>query len=136
MGWLLLGHLHMNAHTFNDALDAYLKAQEHAPLLPEGHYFQGVVHRKVGELDLSEQSLRRALFLSPNFWPASFMLAGIYKRQNCPSLQRKELMFTLQVIEGERMPMAWSIPLDACKSLHIDAESVRRTCKNGLKSQL
>lgn len=135
-GWLLLGHLRVNAHDFSEALDAYQRAQEDAPLLAEAHYFQGVVHRKMGELPLAEQSFRRALFLSPHFWPASFMLAGIYERQNRPSLQRKELMFTLQAIEEDHTPLVWSVPVDTCKSLHMDAESVRRTCKNLLKAQV
>lgn len=135
LGWLLMGHLHVHAHDFNQALDAYQRVQEHAPLLTEAHYFQGVVHRKVGELSLAEQSLRRALFLAPRFWPAAYMLAGIYERQNRPSLQRKELMFTLQCIEDKSNEVAWSIPIEGCKALRIDAESVHRTCKNLLKTQ-
>jgi chemotaxis protein methyltransferase CheR len=76
-----LGNLHLGAHRYEAAADAYAEAHVHHPLLPELHYFQAILHKKTGNLAGAADASRRALFLDPQFWPAATLRASVLFRQ-------------------------------------------------------
>ncbi len=78
--WTLRGAVSLETHDFDDALESCQEAIDIDPFMPEPYYFQGVTHRKLGNYELARAALQRAVFLSPGFWPAAFMLAGVWDR--------------------------------------------------------
>ncbi len=96
--WLALGHLRLKRHAFSPALDAYRRAGEIDPLLCEVHYFEGLVHRKTGDWRQAADALRRALFLAPTFWQASYLLAGAYERLDRADDAARERERTLRLL--------------------------------------
>lgn len=101
LGRLTHGNLLLRAHSFEAALAAYQKAQQADPLLPEAHYLQGIIFRKMGDLERAVHAFRRALFLEPRFWHASYMLAGVYGRLGLQTQRRRNLTNTLAaLVEG------------------------------------
>jgi chemotaxis protein methyltransferase CheR len=135
LGRLTLGHLRLQSHDFERALDAYDKAQGDAPLWPEVHYFQGVTYRKLGNLEASEATLRRALFLCPQFWPASFLLAGIYERQARQALCARELQHTLTQLREGTLPTPFRSPVRFAPALALDATAVAESCAARLQTR-
>jgi len=97
---LTLGCLELAQHRFDDALAAFGAAADADPFLPDTYLFQGITHRKLGNLETARQSLQRALFLAPEFWPASFMLIGVYERLGQHKELTRELRRTLGVLNG------------------------------------
>ena len=131
LAWLLLGHVWLQQHTFDNALEAYTQAQARGPLWAEIHYFQGLVHRKLNNLEQAEQALRRALFLEPDYWPASYLLAGIFDRQGRPSLSRRELLHTQNAIRSSRTAPFRSY-VDFSTALRLSASEVLTACAQRL----
>jgi chemotaxis protein methyltransferase CheR len=96
---LTLGNLLLRSHAFDEALESYEIAHDINPLQPEVHYFQGLVFRKVGDLERAINAFRRALFLEPQFWCASFLLAGSYGRLGRGEPCRQNLSHTLIYVD-------------------------------------
>lgn len=99
-GLLTLGNLELAKHRFDEALAAFTAAADTNPFLPDVYLFQGITHRKLGNLETARLALQRALFLAPEFWPASFMLIGIYGRMGRSKELSRELRRTLDVLNG------------------------------------
>lgn len=97
---VLLGHVHLSRHAFDEALEIYGRVQERDALLPDVHYFEALVWRKLGDVGRAETALRRAVFLAPTFWEAAFMLAGVYERMGRARDARREYVRTVHVLDG------------------------------------
>jgi Flp pilus assembly protein TadD len=69
-------------------------------LLCEVHYFLALVHRKRGEWQAAADALRRALFLAPSFWHASYLLAGTYARLGRSGDAARERARTRRLLSG------------------------------------
>jgi chemotaxis protein methyltransferase CheR len=95
-----LGNIHLGAHAFDRAMEAYEQAQQGEPLLPEVHYLKGVLFRKEGEHERALFALRTALFLEPRFWCASFLLAGVCRRLGKVEQYHRNLAHTLAILES------------------------------------
>lgn len=93
--WSSLAVLRLASREVPEALEACAQAQQHHPLHPEVHYLEGVVRRKVGELDRAIAALRRALFLEPIWWPAAVLLAGAFERSGDRDGHRRSLRAAL-----------------------------------------
>ena len=63
---------------FAGALREYGHARDLDPLGVDSYYLQGLVQLKIGDSQGAFEALRRAQFLQPDFWPASFLLAGLH----------------------------------------------------------
>ncbi len=122
------GHARLQAHEFDDALEAYSQAQALNPLLPEVHFCEGVVHRKGSALPQAVAAFRRALFLDPSFWPASFLLAGVYQRLENPARQRRHLNATLKALSSRPPGPLFRSGVTGVESLHLDPDKVRDAC--------
>lgn len=92
---LNLGNLCLRQHDIERALGEYGRAQAIAPLLPEVSFFQGLAHRKSLDWERAVCSFRQTLFLQASFWPASFLLAGVFARLSKEELRRGNLTQTL-----------------------------------------
>ena len=46
-------------------------------LNPEGHYLLASIRQEMGQPDLAEQSLKRVLYLDPDYIPAHFALGNL-----------------------------------------------------------
>lgn len=134
VAWISLGHLYLSAHDFEHALECYNEAQANAPLSAESHYFLGVLYRKVGSLEQAEQALRQALFLEPEFWPASFMLAGIYERQARPSFSRRELLHTQKLLQPSKSATPFRSHVATHQGLNLLPSEVLAACQQRLSA--
>jgi chemotaxis protein methyltransferase CheR len=123
---LTFGHLDVCEHDFDGALARYTRATEIDSLLSEGHYFVGVVHRKRGRWREAAEALRRALFLTPTFWQASYMLSGACRRLGRDAAAAREEARTRKLLVSEPPIMALlSHPLFVDR-LGVSADEVRR----------
>lgn len=127
---LALGNLFVETHAFEDAARAYQRAEDLEPCCPELHFLWGTLHRKRGEWALATASLRRALFHDPHFWPARFLLSGVWARTGEAERARHALEETLRSLD-ERPVVAWrshagSIASIACPPLEVRAACLRR----------
>lgn len=95
------GHEALAQHDFDDALNHYRQALDNDTLNPALHFYIGVVHRKRGALDDAESALRNALFLNPDYWPAAFLLAGVYERLGRVERARRAFQNVLRVLESQ-----------------------------------
>jgi tetratricopeptide (TPR) repeat protein len=76
-----LGNLHLAEHRYEAAANAYALAHDHAPLLPEIHYLQAVLHKDTGQHQAALSACRRALFLDPELWPAVALRLGVLRQE-------------------------------------------------------
>lgn len=129
---ITLGNLLLRAHDLDGALAVYEKARERDPLLPEIHYLQGVVYRKLGDLTRAIQSFRHALFLDPRFWSAAFMLAGAQGRAGNVELQQRDLRRTLELLEGGEAAAVFSSYVEGMKDVCISPDEALRHCRREL----
>ena len=117
------GHRWLLEHDFDKALEAYTIAQRLNPLRADVHYAAGVVHRKLGDLDLAQMALRRALFLQPDYWPASYLIAGVYDRLGRPAQRRRALQQTRDSLQSTRVPVSASPTLGA-EAFEVDPDQI------------
>lgn len=99
LAMLALGHVHLRRHAFDDAIALYARVQEHDPLLSEGHLFEGVAQRKRGAFVEARRALQRVLFLDPESWPASYLLAGTLERLGKHDEAARERRRALRLLE-------------------------------------
>ncbi len=129
---LTLGNLALHGHDFLAALEAYAGAQKLAPLSAEVHTLMGLVYRKLGDLGAAEAALRQALFLEPDFWPAAYLLAGVYERQGRGDRAKQQLRRALQGIDR----LGGQPPLRSCTTgltgVALDAQAVAEACRKQL----
>ena len=123
---LTLGHLEMLEHRFDAALEHYQQASEIDPLLCEAHYFLGLVHRKRAEWRQAVAALRRALFLTPTFWQASYLLAGAYQRIGRSAEAAREQARTRELLDGPPPIMTFLSDPRLVDRLGVRADEVRR----------
>jgi chemotaxis methyl-accepting protein methylase len=72
-----LGDTLLDAARPTDASACYAKAIEHAPLLADLHLRIALCHLHTREPKLATESLRRALFLTPQLWQAWLLMADL-----------------------------------------------------------
>jgi len=94
-----LGHIYLQEHQFKAAKEMYQRAIELDDGTAECHFFLGVVFRKTRKLRQALVALRRAVFLEPTFWQASYLLAATAKRLGEIQLSRSEFRRTIGLIE-------------------------------------
>jgi chemotaxis protein methyltransferase CheR len=124
---LTLGNLFVEAHAFDEALAAYVRAEELEPCCPELHFLRGTLHRKQGEWGAAASSLRRALFHDPQFWPARFLLAGVWDRTGEGDRARRALEETLVALDA-RPVLPWRSHVSAIESIACPPHAVRTAC--------
>lgn len=132
-----LGNLHLQDHAFEEALAAYREAQDRAPLLAEIHHLQGVVYRKLNDLERATHALRQALFLQPGFWCASFLLAGVYGRLDKPRERELNLKHTLSVLDDPaRVDSSelFTSYVQGMRDLELDPREVALLCRRYLNA--
>lgn len=126
---ITLGNIYLRTQAFEQALATYQRAQSHAPLLPEVHYFQGIAYRKLGDVERAIHAFRQALFLQPDFWCASFMLAGIYQHLGEVEHGRRYLLHTLSIIEKENLPHLFVSYIKGIKDVELLRSEVLILCQ-------
>jgi len=124
---MMAGHQCLGNHDFDGALEAYVDAQRHGPLRADIHYATGVVHRKVGDLERAQMALRRALFLQPDYWPASFLIAGVYERMGRTEPRRRALQQTRDSLQTTRVSIS-SSPTAGVEAFELDPDQVLAQC--------
>ncbi len=130
---MVVGHERLARHDFDGALEAYVEAQRHSPLRADIHYASGVVYRKAGDLERALMSLRRALFLQPDYWPASFLIAGVYDRMGRSDQRRRALSQTRTALES--MPTIISTsPTAGAEAFELDPKIVLAQCVRMLEA--
>lgn len=129
---LTLGNLLLRTHAFNEALEAYDAAHDIDPLLPETHYFQGLLFRKLGEHERAINAFRRAVFLEPSFWSASFLLAGTYARLSKWEPCRRYLLHTLEHLEGTARDKLFSSHTHKMDDANLRRDEVSSLCRRQL----
>lgn len=72
-----LGDARLDAGRPDEACTWYAKALEHAPLLADLHLRSALCHLHMRDPRLALQSLRRALFLTPQLWQAWLLMADL-----------------------------------------------------------
>lgn len=132
---ITLGNLQLRRHRFEEALSGYKESQDRAPLLPEVHFLQGVVFRKLGDLEPALHAFRRALFLDPDFWCASFFLAGVQGRLGMDEQRTRSLQNTLAALQRRRSPTAtlFCSYIQGMKDVNLDPQEVEDICRSGLE---
>jgi chemotaxis methyl-accepting protein methylase len=73
---LSLGHVYLLQHDLQGARSCYQSVADKEPLVAEAHYFVGVLERRCQRLQEAFEALRRAVFLEPRFWAASYLLGA------------------------------------------------------------
>jgi chemotaxis protein methyltransferase CheR len=131
---LMLGRLHAKSRQYTLALEDYGRARDCEPLMPEVHYFPGLVYRKIGDLELAKQSFRRTLFLSPEFWPATFLLGGTYDRLGDTPGKIREYLRTVSILEKSSDSSPFSSGLVGMELDHdLDSDRVLEVCRRSLE---
>ena len=74
------GFEHIVKHAFEAAERLLDDALRLDPTAPEPYYYLGLLRRKQGRHREAAEALRRAHLLAPDFWPASFLIAGAWDR--------------------------------------------------------
>ncbi len=108
--WLVLGNLYTRNRQFLLALESFEKAQDLEPLLPDVHFFPGLIYRKQNNLERAKQTFRRVLFLNPEFWPASFLLGGTYGRLGDEEGKLREYNRTVTILEKTPHSNPFTVP--------------------------
>jgi chemotaxis protein methyltransferase CheR len=127
-----LGNIFLRRHDFEAALAVYEKVQACAPLMPEVHYFQGVIFLKLADLERAVHAFRHTLFLQPSFWCASFLLAGVYRRLDRTDYQRRNLELTLSLLEQSQPHELFFSYINGMKDVDLDPIEVIALCKRYL----
>jgi chemotaxis protein methyltransferase CheR len=126
---LSLGHVHLLRHDFENARSHYEVVATRDPLIAEAHYFLGVVERRCQQLEAALAALRKAVFLEPRFWAASYLLGATAGRLGKESLRQAEWHRTLVLLEtGQGQLPLLTHPLLHAKFLQAPA-LVLRTCR-------
>ena len=128
---LALGNLALHANDLSRAAADYARAEHLAPTSFELHFLWGTLHRRLGAWEQAVASLRRALFLDPDLWPAWFLLAGALERAGRPveaGWARRETALALE----RRGQVAWVSFVDdlegvACPRALVHAASAGST---------
>ena len=132
VGLTTLGNLYLRDHAFERALEAYGQAQLIDPLLPEVHYLKGVAYRKLSDFDQAMEALRHALFLQPDLWCASFLLAGVLARLGRREQRVVQLQHTRALLEvGPRAAVFVSF-VDGLRDVNLDPLQVKELCRQQL----
>jgi chemotaxis protein methyltransferase CheR len=127
-----LGSLLLRTHRFEEAAASYDRAHQLAPLLPEIHYLQGLVYRKLGDMQRSLQGFRRALFLEPGFWCAAYMLAGVYDRLGMRQRRQSMLRLTLDWIDQRHIAQLFTSRVGGLPNVDLDPDEVGAACRREL----
>lgn len=131
---LSLGHMYLREHRFAEAQAEYEAALEVDDCVAEAHFFLGLVLRKTRQSEAAIASFRRAVFLEPEFWSATFLLGTTAQRLGHEELARSEFRRTLQLLDSAAAP----IPLVTHPLFHAQfldpADVVRGACESRLLS--
>jgi chemotaxis protein methyltransferase CheR len=98
-----LGNSRLEAGETSEALALYAKALEMDPLNAEARFFTGVAYHISQDPSSAAQSLRGALVLDPELWPASFYLALSYDKLGRTADAKREYR---RVFEAEGRALA------------------------------
>ena len=130
-----LAYLRLRSHDFDETIAALEAAEKRDGLLPEVHYLTAVTLRKLGRTAPAARAASRALFLAPDFWQASFLLANLYRMLDRGRDARREFSRALQLLEREA---AGPPPLhpDLFATVAPDAAGARRVCEAHLHEHL
>jgi chemotaxis protein methyltransferase CheR len=130
-GWLVLGHVCVALHAFDEAEDAYAQARALVPLAAEVHFAEGVLRRKTGEMERAAAALRSALFLAPDDWAASYLYAGVLERLGQRDRALAELRHTETLL---RRPPAPEPEIRRTLGLALDPRDVRLACARRIEA--
>ncbi len=99
---LSLGHVLLREHDFEEARTQYEAAIALDDVVAEGHFFLGLLNRKARQPEQAMTSLRRAVFLEPEFWLASYLLGITAKRLGEKALSNSEMRRTRDLLTSSR----------------------------------
>jgi chemotaxis protein methyltransferase CheR len=125
--WLVVGNLALHAHDLDRARAAYAAADRHLATSAELHFLWGTLHRRAGAWLEASRSLRRALLIDPDLWPAWFALAGAIERHAAPAEAEAARRETARAIE-RRERISWMSFVDDIEGLACPRELVRAAC--------
>lgn len=128
------GNLELAQHEFEAASRAYEAAHTADPLNAEVHFLRAVLLRRLGAIEEAVESCRRALFLSPDLWPASFLLASLLSRLGARQRSRAEYEHTLDLLGRlpRRQPLESYLP--GLDDLFPPSEDVEKACRFHLRA--
>ena len=108
------------------ALNYYYQSLDLSPLVPEVHFFIGLVHKRARAIYQAAQSFRRTLFLDDSFWTASFELAVLLERNGQKSEARREFSNTIEAVKKREVPLFQSYfpQMEDIESLQLEIEKV------------
>lgn len=131
-----LGNVQLALHRFEQASDAYARARDAAPLLPEVHFFQAMLHKKAGQHAAAADASRRALFLDPAFWPARCVRASALMRMNDADAGRRELARLAATLSSQSPPRPMTeltmSSVEGLDGIIVTVEQGRRLCEHHL----
>jgi chemotaxis protein methyltransferase CheR len=123
------GNALLAKHDFAAALREYESVAVEAPLMAEVHCLLGLLHRKHGDLGAAKASLRRALFLDADFWPAAYLLASCLERDGAHVQARAEFRHTLTLLDRWPGPPPFRSTLAGLRGLELDPHEVATACR-------
>lgn len=133
VAWTSQGNVSLRLHDFDGALSCYEKARSFDALSSEIYYLQGVVYRKLGDIQRAAHVLRQALFLDPTFWSASFLLAGLHARMGDERGRRRNLELTLELLERGVDDVRFSSLVEGMNDVRLDPVRTEALCRRYLE---
>lgn len=94
----LLARIYANQGKLDDALGACEKAISLDKLNPRGHYLLAAIQQEMGLVEESASSLKRVLYLNPDFILAYFSLGDIARKKGNSAESRRHFENALSVI--------------------------------------
>jgi chemotaxis protein methyltransferase CheR len=98
---LHVAHAYLSAGKLDLALRAYSEAREAAPVAMEPHLYGGIALYLSGDLTRAVESLRAALLLDHECWPASYYLGLCYESMGYPRDAAREYERAAKQSEAE-----------------------------------
>lgn len=100
--WFLKAHLDLNDNKIIVAWEAVMQAIQKDPLLPEGYFVLGLIHKSKEDMKEAEEMFQKALFLAPGFWPARVFLGEVFRKQGkkTSALEEYKTALTARVVKS------------------------------------
>jgi chemotaxis protein methyltransferase CheR len=129
---LYAGFLALGAGDAAAALDAFQRAHETDPLLPEVHYCLALAYRRLADRVQLAEALRRTVFLAPDFWPALLLQAGLFREVGLNDQAVTTYRRILAVIGMRKSDKALDLDLPDLEDVALYREEVVALCRRSV----
>jgi len=125
----LAAELHLDCAQFENALQFSVQALEIDANLAWPHMLQGRVSHYEGEIARAQKELKTAIYYQPDYWPAHFYLAEVYRAQGEKSLAIRAHRNALRNIDRERKSSAPDVDF-----IGYSRTNIALTCQMNIRS--